>query len=419
MERLAQYSLGMAMVVAACVGCATSSHKLVSGTEAFSPAGEATERQLSLARLSERHGQPERAEQIYRALLDQDAKNRVACHRLAVLEARGGKYAESNARFEQALQMGPSDPNILADWGYCLYLQDQLEDAEAKLREALKQSPRLERARNNLAVVLGEQGRLDESLAEFRQVVGDAKAHSNLGIVCARTGRSAESEQNLHRALARDNNLRSTADALCQLKERQGQLRPVAVTVDVNSSPSSTTKTNPPTAVVLRPAETTGAPSSPGPSRSALNNANRIQQVAAEVDSSRMNGADVVAAAWREETPGSQPQPHPAATATRGSVEPVPPPLMAQPASLPPSSALPPRTIPPINVPVVASPPISPATAPLTPAAAPLVAGTPAKSTSPPGGAAATAPKIEITPLPSAVPSQPNWLFGPAMPLSK
>ena len=59
------------------------------------------------------------------------------------------------------------NPDLSSDFGYTLYLKHELARSESKLREALKMSPEHRAARNNLGLVLGEQKRFDEALAEF------------------------------------------------------------------------------------------------------------------------------------------------------------------------------------------------------------------------------------------------------------
>src|SRR5690606_6103389 len=105
-------------------------------------------------------------------------------------------------------------------------LQDRLDEAEERLRQALELSPTSRTARTNLALVLGEQGRFGECLNEFRRVGTEAQAHANLAYVYAMLGELEQAEQEYHRALALDPTLLPAADALSQLAERRRALRP-------------------------------------------------------------------------------------------------------------------------------------------------------------------------------------------------
>lgn len=191
--------------------------------------------QVSMARLSERHGQPEFAERIYQQVLVRHPDNLQAVHRLAVVAAKRGHYGESQRLFERALKLGPPSAELLSDYGYCLYLQDDLSQAERVLRDALGRDPQYTAARNNLALTLGEQERFEESLAEFRKAVGEAEAHANLGFVQSQLGYYEQAEASLHRALNLNPDLKPAAEALIQLAQAQGkmptQARPIPTRV--------------------------------------------------------------------------------------------------------------------------------------------------------------------------------------------
>lgn len=180
----------------------------------------------SRARLHERHGQGELAERIYRQVLEKDPENQLVAHRLAVVAAKRSHYAESRRLFHDALKLGPPNAELLSDYGYCLYLQDDLQTAERVLRDALKIDPRHEAAHNNLALTLGEQERFDEALAEFRLVVGEAEALANLGYVQSQLGYYDEAQVSLDRALTLNPDLRPAAEALLQLAQALREIPP-------------------------------------------------------------------------------------------------------------------------------------------------------------------------------------------------
>ncbi|MCH8043427.1 MAG: tetratricopeptide repeat protein [Planctomycetes bacterium] len=181
-------------------------------------------RLVSRARLHERHGQSELAERIYRQVRLKDPKNQLVVHRLAVVAARGRHYAESQRLFHDALKLGPPNAELLSDYGYCLYLQDDLPAAERVLRDALKLDPQHTGAHAKLAVTLGEQERFDEALAEFRQSVGEAEALANLGYMQSQLGYYDEAQANLDRALTLNPDLRPAAEALVQLAQAQRKI---------------------------------------------------------------------------------------------------------------------------------------------------------------------------------------------------
>ncbi|MBI5498963.1 MAG: tetratricopeptide repeat protein [Deltaproteobacteria bacterium] len=76
--------------------------------------------------------------------------------------------------------------------GVCRQTAGDLAGAEARYREALRVNPALYESINNLGVVLGEQGRHDESVAVLGMLVqaypGEPEAHYNLGFEQAQAG---------------------------------------------------------------------------------------------------------------------------------------------------------------------------------------------------------------------------------------
>lgn len=178
------------------------------------------ESQLSLARLSERHGQDGYAAQVYEAILRKNPRTVEAHHRLAVIASQKQDFETAERHFQQALEYGPRDPELLADIGYYFYLREQLDDAEKTLRESLAGNPQNKAARNNLALVLGEQGRVVEAMEEFQKVVSEAEAHANMGYILVMLGDIPQAQVEFNTALSMDHTLRSAAEALIQLEEQ-------------------------------------------------------------------------------------------------------------------------------------------------------------------------------------------------------
>ena len=192
------YKLLICGVMSLC-GCATTSPM----GSALRPKqdAESSERVLSMARLMERQAKYDEAQKLYQKSLDRDPKNPTAWHRMGCLAVRRGDHKEALVYFARAAQFGTESVELLNDIGYALYLQNELVPAEEKLRQALKQNPQYAEARNNLGLVLAEQKRFDEALAEFRKAGDEASAHSNLAFVQTKVGALDEAEKNYHRAL--------------------------------------------------------------------------------------------------------------------------------------------------------------------------------------------------------------------------
>lgn len=175
------------------------------------------ESQLSMARLNERHGQHDSAIKIYNAVLEKQPNNQLAHHRLAIIAAGNGDYVAADQHFSNALKAGPRTPDLMCDVGYCLFLQNRLDESEEALRRILTEAPTHKKAHNTLGMVLGLQGRYEESLNEFRQAVGEAEAHANLGFVLVQVGDFKEANKHYHEAVRLNPALRPAVEALVEL----------------------------------------------------------------------------------------------------------------------------------------------------------------------------------------------------------
>ena len=216
------------------MGCSLSNHNLhknpLVGSFGSKARPATVDRQLALARLSERHGQPGKAEQIYQNVISQVPNETMAHQRLAILAAQRGQFEVAMKHFENAKRSGEPSANLLGDIGYAYYLQHKLPEAEAHFRQALQADPNDQRARTNLGLVLGEQGRFEESLAEFQQAGDEASAYSNLAFVQSQVGNLRDAEANYHRALKINPKNRNAAEALIQVVAKNKALSTPAPT---------------------------------------------------------------------------------------------------------------------------------------------------------------------------------------------
>lgn len=218
---------------------------------------ERREATLACARLCERHNDAGQARRIYQALIKENPKQVEPYHRLAVLAAKEGNFAEAEAYFQKALAAGPATAELLSDMGYALYLQDRLPEAEKALRRAVEVDPNYLAAHNNLGLVLGQQGKFDAAMASFRKAGSAAQAHANMGYVYATRGELDQAEREYSRALTLDQELRPAAEALIQVARYTGSIgRPKNVT------PHRDTTENPDDDVALGPSKPASRPRS-------------------------------------------------------------------------------------------------------------------------------------------------------------
>lgn len=210
------------LMIASLSGCALSKHQM------FSRKGDDTvERSISIARLSERHGNVQQARNMYARLASEHPNHPVAHHRLGVLAAKAGNYQEAMQHLSRAQQVGGDTPELLSDIGYLHYLQNNHAAAQQNLRAAIAADPQNKRAYNTLGLVLAEEGRFQESLDAFRRAVSEAEALSNLAYVQVQLGAFDEAEANYHRALALNQGLKPAAEGLMHIAAMKGELKPI------------------------------------------------------------------------------------------------------------------------------------------------------------------------------------------------
>jgi Tfp pilus assembly protein PilF len=160
---------------------------------------------VALGRTLEKRGEEGQAIASYSEALQEDPSRADACVRLAVLSDQQGKFDESAKWYDKALKLQPDNPDIYCDVGYSFSLQQRWTDAEKSLRRALALKPDHRRARNNLGLVLARTGRSAEALAEFRRAgCTEAEAHANLGFALTLQGSWSEARQQYELALGAD-----------------------------------------------------------------------------------------------------------------------------------------------------------------------------------------------------------------------
>lgn len=145
------------------------------GTSSKTPAEWYTEG----ARLeNDRHYSEARA--AYEHAIDADPAFAEAHHRLGVIADRGSEFALADRHYNKARELKPSDPSILSDMGFSLFLRKQDREAERLLKQALELDPQHADANGNLAQVCVRQKRYDEAFAALKRIESFDVAKSKL-----------------------------------------------------------------------------------------------------------------------------------------------------------------------------------------------------------------------------------------------
>jgi Flp pilus assembly protein TadD len=108
-----------------------------------------------------------------------------------------GRSGEARQRYRDALDMQPNEPSILSNLGMSYVLTGDLRTAETYLRQAAGQPTADSRVRQNLALVVGLQGRFPEAEQIARRELSPQQADANVAYL-----RSMMSQQNSWQKLA-------------------------------------------------------------------------------------------------------------------------------------------------------------------------------------------------------------------------
>lgn len=205
----------------------SSTKNLLTSLNAEKPAsGELSEKQSAKAclttayQLDSQHHSRE-AIALYERARGFDPKLKNISRRLAVLYAQSKDATKAKVEFDNALRETPKDASLQSDVGYFYLESGDLENAEKHLVESRKLTPNHPQGTVHLAMLRAKQNRFDESLALFKEVVGLAPAHSNLGVILAKAGKRDEAIQHLEEADRLDPSLPVPKAFLKHLRKEQ------------------------------------------------------------------------------------------------------------------------------------------------------------------------------------------------------
>jgi len=240
-------SLGLSAVLALLGGCSPAAFKLPEGKPSLElghpldyPRGpkDSALACLRTAESFDKNGREAEAIQGYEMARQQDKSLTHVCRRLAVLYDRQGDVPKAQVEYDRALKAFPKDSELFNDYGYFLYQQEKWAEAEKQFRIALQLSARNQRASVNLGMAIGQQGRYDEALKLFQQVLGPAESHANLGYIYATQGKREEAIRQYQQALALNDKLKPAQTALSALT---GGIKTTSAEVAVGAPAEPTT----------------------------------------------------------------------------------------------------------------------------------------------------------------------------------
>ncbi len=96
-----------------------------------------------------------------------------------------GRNAEARETYTQALLIAPNEASLEANMGLSFAMTNDLRQAEAHLRKAVAMRGATGQIRQNLALVIGLQGRFDEAQAMFARELPPAQVEANMAYIRA------------------------------------------------------------------------------------------------------------------------------------------------------------------------------------------------------------------------------------------
>ncbi|MCH8053120.1 MAG: tetratricopeptide repeat protein [Planctomycetes bacterium] len=154
----------------------------------------------------------------YRKALDLNPKFTGARNRLAICLDKVGQHTEAERTLRRAIKMDPKLAYLRNNLAFSLMAQKRWSDSERELRAALQLKPDYQRARVNLGIVMSRLARRDEAFQQFQMVLGDARAHYNMGLLDKAGGRYAQAAESFRNAIALEPNLTAAKIQLEKLR---------------------------------------------------------------------------------------------------------------------------------------------------------------------------------------------------------
>ena len=128
-------------------------------------------------------------------------ENWKAHNALGVLADQQELYDEAREHYVAALKLRPDLAIVWNNLGYSLFLMGDFEEAMKYMERALELDPTHEPARKNLALVYVQQRRFQQALDTFLQVGDISHAYTQVGYLAYRSGFLEDAEALLLEAI--------------------------------------------------------------------------------------------------------------------------------------------------------------------------------------------------------------------------
>src|SRR5580704_4495481 len=140
---------------------------------------------IQIALQHHQHGRLEEAARLYQAILADQPHHLEALHLLGVAAHQQGDHARAVVLIGRAVAGDPNNAIYHANLAEAYRMLDQLDQAVASCRVALRLRPNYPEAANNLGLALFAQGKTDEAIARFAEAL---RLKPNFAMACNNLG---------------------------------------------------------------------------------------------------------------------------------------------------------------------------------------------------------------------------------------
>ena len=175
---------------------------------------------VTMARLQERSGHWDKAASEYDKALKLNSKYLPALLGYAHLKDGHGDFDGATKLYQRAIKAHPKEAGLYNDLGLSYQRRGMLNDAAKSLAKAVELRPDRKLYRNNLATVLFDLGKPQESLSQLVVANGQAVGHYNLGFLFGRAGQPQQALVEFRQALAHDPGMVEAHDWIAHLTQR-------------------------------------------------------------------------------------------------------------------------------------------------------------------------------------------------------
>ena len=150
-------------------------------------------------------GKLDKAEMLYREVLNTEPRQSDANHNLGLILTSKNKIKEALILLKVATEVNPNIEQYWISYINALIKQNRLEEAETIYKKILTQQPESIRLHFNLGVVLQNLDKLPEAEASYRKVIelnpDHSEAYNNLGTIFYKNSNFKEAEVNIKKAI--------------------------------------------------------------------------------------------------------------------------------------------------------------------------------------------------------------------------